>query len=388
MSKTVTQEEYQQRMFKRYGNKFSLIGKYQKWNVPVDVRCNNCGYIFSKAPNNFFYRNVLCPACNKSSAKCIKGINDLWTTRPDIAKLLKDPKLGYQYKEFSEKRVDFICPDCGNVLSKVIKDISMKGLSCQYCSDGLSYPNKFMSNLLKELNIDFTPEYKIKPYSYRYDFMFIFNGVKYLIEMDGYYGHGCMNTHNKTIDDQINIDRSKDIIAENNGFVIIRIDCKYTNIEFKDRMNYIINSIYNSKLNDIFDFSNIDFNKINKLSLTSIIKLLSTAWNNGIHSYDTLIDMFKLKRDGIRRYLKCGCEIGLINDSYEDLLKTIRLASNKKLQKTKGCQVICNETGELFVSISEAQRKTNAKSICKCLKGEFRYSGRLPDGTRLTWRVT
>lgn len=387
MSKKITQEEFERRIFLKQGNKFTIIGKYQKWNIPVKFQCNNCKYIFSKTPNNMFYRNVLCPACNKTSAKCIEGINDLWTTRPDIAKLLKDPKIGYKYKEYSDIVTDFICPSCGKSLTKTIHEVSDGGLHCNYCSDGLSYPNRFMSNLLNKLDIDFIPEYIIKPYSYRYDFMFIYNKIKYLIEMDGYFGHGCMNTHNKTISEQIDIDKNKDKIAKENGFILIRIDCKYTNIEYRNRMNYIINSIKDSMLNDLFDLNDIDYEEINKQSLVSIIKLISDAWNNGVHSYEELIDMFKIKHEGIRRYLKNGCELGLIQDSYEDLLKIIRLASNKKLQKTKGCQVICNETGEFFVSISEAQRKTGAKNIIRCLRGINNYSGKLKDGTKLTWRI-
>ena len=144
MTNVLTQKEYEQRMLDKYKNKYSLIGKYKKWNIPVEVMCNNCNYKFSKTPNTFFYRNVLCPACNKSSAKCIRGINDIWTTRPDIAKLFKNHEQGYEYKEFSEKRVEFICPDCGNISQKIIKDVSNKGLSCPYCGDGISYPNKFM----------------------------------------------------------------------------------------------------------------------------------------------------------------------------------------------------------------------------------------------------
>ena len=140
-------------------------------------------------------------------------------------------------------------------------------------------------------------------------------------------------------------------------------------------------------LNDLFNLNDIDYEEINKQSLVSVIKLISDAWNSGVHSYDELINMFKIKHEGIRRYLKNGCELELIHDSYEDLLKIIRLASNKKLQKTKGCQVICNETGETFISILEAQRKTGAKNIIRCLRGINKYFGKLEDGTKLTWRI-
>ena len=53
--------------------------------------------------------------CNDSLGKCFakKGINDLWTTCPEVAQLLLNPEDGYKLTKSSGKHVDFKCPNCG-----------------------------------------------------------------------------------------------------------------------------------------------------------------------------------------------------------------------------------------------------------------------------------
>ena len=47
--------------------------------------------------------------------------------------------------------------------------------------------------------------------------------------MDGGIGHGNKSVHEKySIEDSIKIDNKKDELANQNGFILIRIDCNYT----------------------------------------------------------------------------------------------------------------------------------------------------------------
>ena len=50
--------------------------------------------------------------------------------------------------------------------------------------------------------------------------------------------------------------------------------------------------------------------------------------------------------------------------------------------------VICTSTGEVFESICIAADKYNLSTSCisKCCKGKRNYHGKLPDGTKLTWK--
>ncbi len=45
---------------------------------------------------------------------------------------------------------------------------------------------------------------------------------------------------------------------------------------------------------------------------------------------------------------------------------------------------MCNETGEVFTSFAEAQRKYYCV-LSNYFKVNAKYSGKLPDGTKLTW---
>ena len=52
------------RVKKQWGNKYTVLGKYKRWNIPVEVRCNKCGNVFNTIPNNFL-RGSGCPSCKK-----------------------------------------------------------------------------------------------------------------------------------------------------------------------------------------------------------------------------------------------------------------------------------------------------------------------------------
>ena len=80
----------------------------------------------------------------------------MWTTNPELAKLLADPQDGYKYMEHSGKYVDWKCPSCGNIIKhKQINMVSRQKLSCPKCSDKFPYTEKFMYSFLQELNINF-----------------------------------------------------------------------------------------------------------------------------------------------------------------------------------------------------------------------------------------
>ena len=113
--------------------------------------------------------------------------------------------------------------------------------------------------------------------------------------------------------------------------------------------------------------------------------LIAQKWKTGLRSYDDFSADFHLERPAIRRYLKQACNINLIPLSYETLLQEIRIASNSKLAKSKGQAVMCNETGEVFYSIAQAQRIMHVNNINLFFKGERNSAGKLPDGTPLTW---
>lgn len=379
-----TQEKLEAEIESLYDGRFSVVGKFVDSVTAVEIVCNKCGYVFTRSPQTLHQGRSICPRCNPKIAtlEVIRGVSDLCTTDPDIANLLLNKDDGVFVKRNSAKVLDFVCPNCNRVISKKVANVTSRGkLVCPACSDHISYPNKFIYHLLSKLGVDFDPEFIIVGYPYRYDYHFSHLGIEYLIEMDGGMGHGNVDIFGSSKEDQIARDNDKDIIAIKHGYSLIRIDCKYK----ANRFEYVKNSVINSKLSDLFDLSVLDMQEIDRLSMTSVIPEIAKAWNSGIHSYYKLKDIFKYNRPAIRRYLKMACIAGIIPMEYADVLKEIRIASNRHLQITKGTPVKCLTTGEEFVSIAEAQRKYQIGNLHEHLHKKRKYCGKLKDGTKLAW---
>lgn len=102
-------------------------------------KCEN-GHSFFQAINSRVCRNYQCPYC--TNKKVLKGFNDLWTTHPQVAKLLVNPDEGYKYTYGSVVQLDFKCPDCGAIKNTSLSTVVNRGLTCLSCSDGFSYPEK------------------------------------------------------------------------------------------------------------------------------------------------------------------------------------------------------------------------------------------------------
>jgi very-short-patch-repair endonuclease len=221
------------------------------------------------------------------------------------------------------------CPDCGRISNKKVKicDIyKCNGFSCS-CSDGISYPNKFMYNILEQLGIEFETEYSpewISPR--RYDFYI--PSMNLIIEMDGGLGHGkkVRNKNNKTAKDSIKIDDYKDNQAREQGIEVVRIDSDYDNM--KNRFKYIKNNILtNKKLNELFDLDNIDWNKCNEFACYNLIKIASEYKNNNPNMTTTKIGvLMKYTQNSIINWLKIGNDMNWCD---YDTQKEIKISLEK-----------------------------------------------------------
>jgi len=313
-----------------------------------------------------------CPYCCSSPKKILIGFNDMWTTNPELAKLLANPEDGYKYTQYSHKKVDWKCLDCENIIkNKNINDISTGMLSCSKCGDGISYPNKIGFNILEQLQAKFKPEYSpdwIKPK--RYDFYFEFNNQEYILEMDGKLGHGNNNPLNGQISEESKeIDDYKEKLAKEHNIKVIRIDCLKSNLE------YIKRNILNSKLATIFDLSNINWLKCHEYACSSLVKKVCSLWSDNKNIND-IVNIVNLHRDTVRKYLKQGAELGWCDYN----------ANNEYIKILK--RVLCIETNIVYNSILEATRNIIDGSnwnISKCCKGKRDTCGILEDGTPLHW---
>ena len=377
-----TQEDFMREFDGLFGNEYEVYGNYINARTQVEIKHKKCGTIFPIIPTNSFRRKQCnCPKCfpNKYNY-AIPYINDIYSTNKELYNLLLNKDDGHKYKENSNKKTWFVCPYCGEKILSNIQQVNKRGLSCHRCGDGIPYPEKLMNNILRELNVDFnyqfSPEWA-KPYIY--DFEFKLNNKKYIIEIDGGIGHGNSDfgIKNRKETDQI-----KDKLAIKNGYNMIRIDANYK-LENK-KLEYIKNNIRKSELSKLFDLNNIDYVKCHKISQLSYAVLISKLWNNNIKTYNEIKRYLSVSNVTIRKYLKIACDIGLIPETYEEIKNINIKLGHEKTASHKKQKVLCNETGEIFNSYKEANEKYGFNSNNYFVRHD-KFSGTLPDGTRLTW---
>ena len=201
-----------------------VLGDYINSKTPIKCKCKKCGYTWYPYPNNILY-NHHCPVC--SNKIIVKGINDLWTTNSDIAKLLANPEDGYKYSFGSEEKLNWICPQCKSIIyNKSLNMVVHDGLSCPHCSDGISYPEKFMYNVLNQLNVDFIFQYSYKNakwckginYNIRYDFYIqSFNCIIETHGLQHYEERDTSSIYCNTLQKEQENDEFKKALAIKNG---------------------------------------------------------------------------------------------------------------------------------------------------------------------------
>lgn len=284
---------------------FTALEEYRGLNTKIQFECLK-KHIWKTTPKSLFHGSD-CPYC--AGKIPIIGETSLWDTHPNVASLLKDPNDGYKYSKGTHKKVSFICKDCGHENIKSICDVCAYGFSCNFCSDYVSYPNKFGRAFLDQLPIEnficeYSPEWAG---CYSYDNYFVYNNVEYILEMDGkqhYYENGYFK---RSLYETQKVDMIKDYLAEENGINVIRVEC------IKSECDYIKNNILNSELNNIFDLSNIDWLLCDKISQSNMIKMACDLYMSGIHSFSKIGSEIHVSTHTVEKYLRRGLKFGWCN---------------------------------------------------------------------------
>lgn len=293
-----------------YGNKM-------KW---YECKCIKCGY-------NHFWKTEYelneksgCPVC--AGRKVEKGINDIATTNPWMIPYFINKDDAYKYTCNSNKKLYMRCPFCGRksdnkiIISNLYK---RKGFQC-ICSDGISYPNKFIYKFVEQLNV----ENVIREYSpewlglRKFDIYFEYENRKYVIEMDGGLGHGRIKFASKEKDDiGLEIDNEKDNLAKQHNVYVIRIDAQ------KSELEYLKYNIETSVLSNIFNLSEIDWIDCEEFARSNLIKTICNEYENDIFiSPEILSKKYNLSYGTIINYINIGRKIGWVSSKQKDNIRT------------------------------------------------------------------
>lgn len=190
-----------------------------------------------------------------------------------------------------------------------INNLSGHGFSCNFCSDGLSYPNKFMYRLLNQLKIEFIPEHVFSWCTNKLYDIYI-PSLNIIIENHGkqhYIRTSFETIGGRTLKEEQENDLYKYNIAIKNGIqYYITIDCRESDLE------YIRNSIMSSNLPSLLKFSdkNIDWNLCHEYALNPIIKDVCKYWENNNKNITCTKEHFKLDIHTVMQYLEKGSKVG------------------------------------------------------------------------------
>ena len=334
--------------------------------TPMKFYCSK-GHIWFAKLGNITHNHQGCPYC--SGRRPIVGESDLWTTRPDVAALLLHHEDGYNLTAGSGKYVDFKCPNCGTISNHILSNICKRGCSCSVCSDGISYPNKFMASMLEQLGVNYSPEFIMGGKRYRYDFYLTDHQT--IIEMHGRQHYERWDRSNQTLEEIQQNDNEKKYFAINNGvknYIVIESKCS--------DINYIATRIKKSTLSMMFDLSKVDWYKCGFYATGSLVHKTASLYNEG---YDVEFISNELKVDSttIYKWLKRATELQLCN-----------WVKNTGFLHDKHPIVLLN-TNEQFNSVGDGSKKYHVpiQNIVKTCQRSRSYAGIHPEtGEPMVWR--
>lgn len=282
-------------------------GLYQK---AYKYKCLTCGYDCGQYYKNGTYHSehMIMESNLKNGAGCvacshngfvIPRLNSIHATRPDLEKFLVNKDDAMKYAPESNVKIPCKCPDCGREYIRSCAKITHYGVPC-ICGDGLSYPEKFIFNMLQQLNVKFDTQHYLNGSMFRYDFFL--EDYNIIIEANG------IQHYKKKWDyrDEPENDIKKKEFAFSCGYTednYIVLDCR------ESSMDFIKSSLFNSKLNNIFDFNTVDFVKSSQFATSNLVKTACELWNNG-DTIQGISAVMHLDKHTIIRYLKQGNDNG------------------------------------------------------------------------------
>lgn len=203
--------------------------------------------------------------------------------KPYLIDYVEDRKLFFSLSSASKKKIWFKCPYCGYREYISARTLFKRVNICPICSDGISYPEKFISNMLLQLNIKFE-KHKTFDWSFgrEYDFYFKYNDEEFIIEANGsqHYRAEFERLGGRSFEEEYKNDVYKEKLAKNNNInYYIKFECSESN------KIHMINAIYNSIFHVYFEnegiFNNINFEQCDYFATNnSTFRDICNMWNS------------------------------------------------------------------------------------------------------------
>ena len=306
--------------------------------------------------------------------KCkLSGVlNIIWNKAPWMIDLGVSEEDAKKYTIGSDKKIEVKCPDCGRIKKATPKMIHLKhSIGCS-CGDGISYPEKLMESVLIQTCIKYERQYKIDESKNKmYDFYLTDYNI--IIETHGgqHYEEGG-GFPGKSLKEEQENDKFKKELALSNGISrYIIIDCR------KSELEYIKNNILNSELNELFDFSKVDWVKCGEYASSNLVKEVCNYYNKHPEFFTSdLAKEFGVCKVTIANYLKIGTQLGWCKyDSREEARRRSRRSGKligERLSKPIAQFTLDGELIKTYPSAHEAERQTGIRqcNISECCRGK------------------
>lgn len=334
-------------------------GTNYKW---YKYKCNKCKGDFEHWIVEGGLKNGT--GCSACSGKTVTSYNCMLATDPWMISLGIPEDIAKKYTSGSSKKISFPCPNCGEMIkNKKIANIkNNKSIGCRSCGDGISYPEKFVRSVLKQLELDYEVEYNPEwACGKKYDFYI--KSLNAIIETHGLQHYKHTGFNRVLQEEQENDSYKKELALFNRIEYYIELDCRESDLE------YIKNSILNSELNELFDLSKIDWLKCEEFALKNIAKDVCEYWNNKKEWETTfhLAEEFKVSRKTITIWLKNGNKLGWCGYDTKEEISKINKNNVKKVKVYKnGAEVIDKE-----LSIRELSRLSEVILGTKLHSGQY-----------------
>lgn len=301
-------------------------------NSEVWIRCQEKSYhgSYKVTRNHFTDRNSRCPYCHNK----VHYFDSLGFLYHNIAKMIvEDERNGitwedtYKIAPNNNDYFYFKCLKCNryNNKKKKLSNIQNFGHFCEFCSDGVSIPEKFMMNLLNQLNVDFITQYSSNwSNNKRYDFYI--PGLSIIIETHGRQHYEGVLYGKNLKEEQENDEYKKELALKNGIEKYIVIDCR------ESTLNWLKENII-KELNNIFNLNNINWENVWEESQNSLCAQVWELWNEGLDRR-SIADKIGINKATVTRYLKKGKECNIC-DYTEDESRKRTWANTSDEEKNK-----------------------------------------------------
>lgn len=253
----------------------------------------------------------------------------------------------------SDIKLYYKCKECKNSINKLLKcgDIFKHDnfAKCNLCGNTSSFAERLFYSVMSSINIK--PLKTRFEWSEKREYDAYFEDLSTIVELHGEQHYISKNWGKNNLSKQVENDEYKKRLAIKNGIKhYIEIDCRDSSLE------WVKKNILESKLSQLIDFSDVDWELCYKNSNKSIALKICSEWNKLDKQSRTpqdLVGMFGIKdSETVRKHLKIGNKIGMCEYSEKQSIKNkgVKISNSKKFKylcRLNNNEIILNGQDEI-----------------------------------------